>query len=60
MIEGFNDVCKKGPTAEEPLMGVLVRLVDAKLHEDAIHVGLLRQFLLCVMLSRVQCLEQEQ
>jgi len=39
MIEGFNDVCKKGPTAEEPLMGVLVRLVDAKLHEDAIHRG---------------------
>ena len=29
MIEGFNDVCKKAPTAEEPLMGVLVRLVDA-------------------------------
>jgi len=39
IIEGFNDVCKKGPVAEEPLMGVLVRLVDAKLHEDAIHRG---------------------
>ena len=39
IIEGFNDVCKKGPVAEEPLMGVMVSLVDAKLHEDAIHRG---------------------
>ena len=39
IIEGFNDVCNKGPVAEEPLMGVMVRLVDAKLHEDAIHRG---------------------
>jgi len=39
IIEGFNDVCMKGPIAEEPLMGVMVRLVDAKLHEDAIHRG---------------------
>jgi|TARA_B110000211_G_scaffold71452_1_gene82810 elongation factor 2 len=39
IIEGFNDVCKKGPICEEPLMGVMVRLVDAKLHEDAIHRG---------------------
>ena len=37
IIDGFNDVCKKGPVADEPLMGVMVRLVDAKLHEDAIH-----------------------
>ena len=27
IIEGFNDVCKKGPVADEPLMGVMVRLV---------------------------------
>jgi elongation factor 2 len=39
IIEAFNDVCKKGPIAEEPLTGVMVRLVDAKLHEDAIHRG---------------------
>ncbi|DAC33904.1 MAG: elongation factor EF-2 [Candidatus Thalassarchaeaceae archaeon] len=39
IIEGFNEVCKKGPLAEEPLMGVMMRLVDAKLHEDAIHRG---------------------
>ena len=39
IIDGFNEVCKKGPLAEEPLMGVMLRLVDAKLHEDAIHRG---------------------
>jgi len=39
IIEAFNDVCKKGPVAEEPLAGVMIRLVDAKLHEDAIHRG---------------------
>ena len=39
IIEAFNDVCKKGPIAEEPLTSVMVKLVDAKLHEDAIHRG---------------------
>jgi len=39
LIESFNEVCSKGPIAEEPIMGVMVRLVDAKLHEDAIHRG---------------------
>ncbi len=39
LIESFNEVCTKGPIAEEPIMGVMVRLVDAKLHEDAIHRG---------------------
>jgi elongation factor 2 len=39
IIEAFNEVCKKGPIADEPVMGMMVRLVDAKLHEDAIHRG---------------------
>jgi len=39
IIDSFNDVCKRGPLAEEPVMGVMFRLVDAKLHEDAIHRG---------------------
>ena len=39
IIEGFNEVCKKGPLADEPMKGVMMRLVDAKLHEDAIHRG---------------------
>ena len=39
VIQSFEDVCKRGPLSEEPIMGVMVRLVDAKLHEDAIHRG---------------------
>ena len=39
IIEAFNEVCKKGPVAEEPVTGMMVRVVDAKLHEDAIHRG---------------------
>ena len=39
IIEAFNEVCKKGPVADEPVMGMMVRLVDAQLHEDAIHRG---------------------
>jgi len=37
--EAFDEVMKSGPTADEPCQGLLVRLVDAKLHEDAIHRG---------------------
>ena len=39
IIEAFNGVCVKGPIADEPVQGMFVRLVDAKLHEDAIHRG---------------------
>ena len=39
IIEAFNEVCKKGPIADEPVQGMFVRLTDAKLHEDAIHRG---------------------
>ena len=37
--QAFEEVCQAGPKAAEPLQGVKVRLVDAKLHEDAIHRG---------------------
>ena len=37
--EAFVEVMKSGPTANEPCQGILVKLVDAKLHEDAIHRG---------------------
>jgi len=37
--EAFSEVMKSGPTANEPCQGMLVKLVDAKLHEDAIHRG---------------------
>ncbi|MBS3802354.1 MAG: elongation factor EF-2 [Candidatus Thermoplasmatota archaeon] len=39
VIEGFNEVMKSGPVASEPCQGMLIKLVDAKLHEDAIHRG---------------------
>jgi elongation factor 2 len=39
IIEGFNEVMKSGPVASEPCQGMLIKLVDAKLHEDAIHRG---------------------
>ncbi len=39
IIEAFNEVCVKGPVADEPVKECIVRLVDAKLHEDAIHRG---------------------
>ena len=37
--EAFVEVMKSGPTASEPCQGLFVKLVDAKLHEDAIHRG---------------------
>jgi len=37
--EAFIEVMKSGPTANEPCQAILVKLVDAKLHEDAIHRG---------------------
>ncbi len=37
--EAFVEVMKSGPTANEPCQGILIKLVDAKLHEDAIHRG---------------------
>ncbi len=39
VINGFYDVMEKGPLAFEKCAGVKVLLVDAKLHEDAIHRG---------------------
>ncbi|MFP4654988.1 MAG: elongation factor EF-2 [Methanohalobium sp.] len=39
ILEGFEEVMEAGPLANEPCMGVKVKLVDAKLHEDTIHRG---------------------
>jgi elongation factor 2 len=39
LIEAFNEVVKRGPRANEKMMGVKIILNDAKLHEDAIHRG---------------------
>lgn len=38
-IQAFREAMNKGPLAQEKCMGVKVKLVDAKLHEDSIHRG---------------------
>jgi len=39
VIEGLEDALADGPLAAEPVQGALLRLHDAKLHEDTIHRG---------------------
>ena len=39
LLDAFKEAMKWGPRAREPVMGLKVRLMDAKLHEDAIHRG---------------------
>ncbi|RJX44216.1 elongation factor EF-2 [Halonotius aquaticus] len=39
VIEGLEDALEDGPLAAEPVQGALLRLHDAKLHEDTIHRG---------------------
>lgn len=37
--EGFHEAIDEGPLAKERVLGLKVKLVDAKLHEDSIHRG---------------------
>ena len=37
--QSFSEAVNQGPMAREPCAGVKIKLVDAKLHEDAIHRG---------------------
>jgi elongation factor 2 len=39
VVEGFEEATGDGPLAAEPVQGSLVRLHDARLHEDTIHRG---------------------
>jgi elongation factor 2 len=39
VLEGFEEALDDGPLANEPVQGSLIRLHDARLHEDAIHRG---------------------
>jgi elongation factor 2 len=39
VVEGFEEATEDGPLAAEPVEGALVRLHDARLHEDTIHRG---------------------
>lgn len=38
-IQSFHEAMDRGPLANEKCMGLKVKLVDAKLHEDSIHRG---------------------
>jgi elongation factor 2 len=39
VVEGIGEALEDGPLAAEPVQGTLLRLHDARLHEDAIHRG---------------------
>ena len=39
VLEAFHEAIAGGPLADEPVQNMLVKLVDVKLHEDAIHRG---------------------
>jgi len=39
VVDGLTDALEDGPLAAEPVEGALIRLHDARLHEDAIHRG---------------------
>jgi|BEDMetMinimDraft_1075159.scaffolds.fasta_scaffold00851_4 elongation factor 2 len=39
LINGFRWSVSEGPLAHEPIRGILVRLLDATIHEDPVHRG---------------------
>jgi elongation factor 2 len=39
IIEGIHEALAGGPLADEPVQNLKIRMVDVKLHEDAIHRG---------------------
>jgi len=39
LLEGFEETLREGPLALEEVTGLKFKLVDAKLHEDAVHRG---------------------
>ncbi|OKY77141.1 MAG: Translation elongation factor G EF-G (GTPase) [Candidatus Methanohalarchaeum thermophilum] len=39
VLEAFEDAMDSGPLAGEPCRGVMIKLDDVKLHEDAVHRG---------------------
>lgn len=39
IIEGMEEALKNGPLSREPAQGIKIKLLDVKLHEDAVHRG---------------------
>ncbi len=67
MIQGFRECMNQGPKAKEKVTGVIVRLVDATLHEDNIHRGpaqmlptIRRPIYACMIQAEIALLEPKQ
>jgi len=67
VCQGFRDAMDKGPLAAEKCHALIVRLEDAKLHEDAIHRGpaqvlpaITRTIYACMLSSKAVLLEPRQ
>ncbi|MCX8190390.1 MAG: elongation factor EF-2 [Candidatus Diapherotrites archaeon] len=67
VCQGFSDAIKEGPLAKEKCLGIIVRLIDARLHEDAIHRGpaqvlpaITRTIYACMLSSKPLLLEPRQ
>ncbi|MFH0905804.1 MAG: elongation factor EF-2 [archaeon] len=67
LVDAFVDATTKGPVAMERVTGMIVNLVDATLHEDAIHRGpaqilpaITRGLYACILSSDYQLLEPKQ
>jgi elongation factor 2 len=39
LVDGFESAMDDGPIAREKMMGLKIKLMDAKIHEDAVHRG---------------------
>jgi len=39
ILEGFEEALKNGPICREPVQGIKAKIMDVKLHEDAVHRG---------------------
>ncbi|MEM4598846.1 MAG: elongation factor EF-2 [Candidatus Diapherotrites archaeon] len=67
VCQGFVDAINEGPLAKEKCLGLIVRLIDARLHEDAIHRGpaqvlpaITRTIFACMLSSKPLLLEPRQ
>lgn len=62
LVQGFQEAMDKGPIAQEKVTKLKVKLMDAKLHEDAVHRGpsqtlpAIRRAIHAAMLSANACL----
>ena len=67
VIQGFEDAMQEGPLAKEKCHGIMVSLLDAKLHEDSIHRGpaqvlpaITRTIFACILSGKPLLLEPKQ